>query len=185
MRRRVVRAGRGAGFTVAELMVVLAVAAILLTIAVPSLQSSLQLNRLDAASNQFVAVLATARSEAVKQGVQINVSSTNGNNNWTGGWVECCAPGSTTAPLQVGAPLGGTMTNYGSAAQIGFDATGRLVNNGVAANFIFCADGVDVTKSKGVTVALSGRVRIADQPINPAGAPLDNNELPMASCTAP
>lgn len=174
----------GAGFTLVELLVVIAVAAILAMIAVPSLQETLLLNRLDTVSNQFVATLSMARSEAVKQGTQINITSANGV-NWTGGWSECCVPGSTTVALQIGAPLVGTMTNYGTTGQIGFDATGRLVNGGVPANFIFCADGIDVTKSKGVTVALSGRVRMADQPTAAPGAPLDNNEVPMAGCTNP
>jgi len=184
MRRQDIEVGSAAGFTLVELLVVISVAGILAMIAVPSLQNTLTLNRLDTVSNQFVATLSMARAEAIKQGNQINITSTNGT-NWTGGWIECCVPGSTTAPLQVGGPLAGTMTNYGSTAQIGFDSTGRLVNGGAAANFIFCADGVDAIKSKGVTVALSGRVRIADQPFNPPGVPLDNNEQPMAGCTAP
>lgn len=57
---------RQSGFTVIELMVTLAVAAILLTVAVPSFEAVINSNRLSAASNELMAALQTARMEAIR-----------------------------------------------------------------------------------------------------------------------
>ena len=54
------------GFTLIELMVALAVAAILLTIAVPSFQSVVNSNRLASSANEMMAALQTARMEALR-----------------------------------------------------------------------------------------------------------------------
>ncbi len=67
--RRNVRGRRVAvarGFTIVELMITLAVAAVLLVIAVPSFRSIMLSSRLDTAANDLVASLNTARMEAVK-----------------------------------------------------------------------------------------------------------------------
>ena len=53
------------GFTLIELMVTLAVAAILLAIAIPSFNSLLVSSRLTTAANDFVNALAIARSSAI------------------------------------------------------------------------------------------------------------------------
>lgn len=58
---------RSDGFTLVELMVTLAVAAILLGIAVPSFRDMLERNRIAAQSNELLGGLQTARSEAIRK----------------------------------------------------------------------------------------------------------------------
>ena len=85
------------GFTFIELMVTLAIAAILLTTAVPSMRDLIRNNRLAGATNTFVSSLNVVRSEAVKQGrnatLCVSSNTTNpaptctGENNWRLGWL--------------------------------------------------------------------------------------------------
>lgn len=55
------------GFTLIELMVTLAVAAILLAIAVPSFQGMMERNRVAAQSNDILGALQVTRSEAIRK----------------------------------------------------------------------------------------------------------------------
>jgi len=55
------------GFTLIELMVTVAVAAILLMVAVPSFKNMMLSNRLTAAANEMVGSINTARMEAIKR----------------------------------------------------------------------------------------------------------------------
>lgn len=70
------------GFTLIELMVTIAILAIVLTVAVPGFQDFVARNRLAAATNELVSALALARSEAVKRATRVTVSSA----DWTAGW---------------------------------------------------------------------------------------------------
>jgi type IV fimbrial biogenesis protein FimT len=186
-------AGSVAGFTLVEALVVIAIAAILLGIAVPSLQASLQANRVDTAANQFVAMLAMARSEAVKQGGNVVVASAAGNNWGSGGWSACDATagssasscsGAGTVVVQQVTALSGAMTIYGNAAAVSFDSTGRLVAGGEV-DFIVCGDGSTATKplAQGITLLASGRVRLSN--FDAAGVPVRNDLATEMSCTQP
>ncbi|MEE4379215.1 MAG: GspH/FimT family pseudopilin, partial [Candidatus Competibacteraceae bacterium] len=55
------------GFTLLELMVTMAIAAIVLTVAVPSFQGIILNNRIASHTNDFASSLNLARSEAVKR----------------------------------------------------------------------------------------------------------------------
>lgn len=54
------------GFTLIELMVTIAVAAIVLTIAVPSFESAINNGRLTSAANEMMGALQSARAEAIR-----------------------------------------------------------------------------------------------------------------------
>jgi len=78
------------GFTLVELMVTLAIAAILLSIAAPNFVSFIKNNRITTITNDLLADLALARSEAAKRGQAVSICiSSNGTtctgSNWLGG----------------------------------------------------------------------------------------------------
>ena len=59
------------GFTLIELMVTVAVLAIVLSLGVPSYRALIINNRLTAQANALVASINLARSEAIKRGVRV------------------------------------------------------------------------------------------------------------------
>ena len=69
---------RTQGFTLIELMVTIAIAAILMGIAIPAFRDMLNSSKLTTQTNQLITALHLARSEAIKRGVRVTVcKSTN------------------------------------------------------------------------------------------------------------
>lgn len=74
---------KNAGFTLLEAMIVAAILGILSAVAVPSFQDMIETNRLKQAVESFQSDMQFARTEAIKQSVDIIVSRTTGN---AGAW---------------------------------------------------------------------------------------------------
>ena len=74
------------GFTLIELMVTLAMLAILLTLAVPSFVGFKRNSELTSVANSFVATLGAARGEAMKRSLNAIVLPLDGT-NWANGWI--------------------------------------------------------------------------------------------------
>lgn len=83
------------GFTLLELMTTVTVAAILMTVAVPSFFNTMRNSRAAANANDLVTALSVARSEAIRRGARVSVCrSSNGTScnfnagaSWATGWL--------------------------------------------------------------------------------------------------
>jgi len=94
------------GFTLMELMITVAVMAILLTAALPNFRTALQNNRLTAQANELITAMQFARSEALKRGFPVELcSSSDGavcGGDWNEGWlVYVDPPGAAPEVLRV------------------------------------------------------------------------------------
>jgi prepilin-type N-terminal cleavage/methylation domain-containing protein len=83
---------RPAGFTLIELMMVVAMIAVLTVIAAPSLQDIVRNARMTSAANDLLTDLSVARSEAVKRGAPTAICTSNNgtactNSAWNQGWM--------------------------------------------------------------------------------------------------
>jgi len=93
---------RTAGFTLLELIITMSIAAILLTIAVPSFRYVTNANRIAGEVNGLLGDLQFARAEAIKEGRNVTVCiSTDGQNcvananTWQSGWIVFSDPTDT------------------------------------------------------------------------------------------
>ena len=102
---------RARGFSVVELVVTLAVAAIVLASAVPSLGTMVRNNRLASASNELVTALQLARAEATRRGRPVSLCSSDdgatcaaSTQGWAGRrWLVFQDAASSGAPVTAGA----------------------------------------------------------------------------------
>jgi len=94
---------KNTGFTLVELMITIAIAAILLTIAIPSFREMIMDNRISMRTNNFVDVIQFARSEAVRIGDSVTVEADDPSasaNEWGKGvtaWYDADGNGSMAA----------------------------------------------------------------------------------------
>jgi type IV fimbrial biogenesis protein FimT len=126
------RAPDQAGFTLVELMVVVAVVGILAIIATPSMSALVNANRLSGAAGELTSALQVARSEAIRRNARVTVcASTNGTTctNSTA-WTRWIVHGndnatSTDEVIRDDAPAGSVRVS-GPAAGIVFRPSGLI-----------------------------------------------------------
>ena len=94
------RRSAAAGFTIIELMVVVAIAGVLSLAALPAMRDMITSNRMKAVSLDLYTSLALARSEAIKRSAS-NVSMVAASGGWQNGWTVC-VDGATTPPTPNG-----------------------------------------------------------------------------------
>jgi type IV fimbrial biogenesis protein FimT len=88
-----------AGFTLAELMVVVAILGILSAFATPAVKSLVVNERIKSASFDLTAALTQARSEAIKQNGAVTLTPVGGTTSWANGW-NVTAPDATVISTQ-------------------------------------------------------------------------------------
>jgi len=77
---------RAYGFTIVELLVTVVIAAMLLAYALPNFREIAVRNNVTEINNQIVQALNLARSEAVRRGAQVEVTSVGNVAKWNSGW---------------------------------------------------------------------------------------------------
>lgn len=169
------------GFTLIELLVTLVIAAVLMTVAVPSFTAFQRNSELTSIANSLMASINAARAEAMKRGRYAMVVPTDGV-NWNNGWTvfvdvdrtQTFSSGSTdiTVVTTPAPPAYITITGTGSAAglvpYIMYDATGYSKLKGTggfgASTLEFQRNDVSgaeqLKQTRRVKIASTGRVRI-------------------------
>lgn len=161
---------KNSGFTLLELIVVVALVAIVTAIAVPSMTTFTQNDRLTTNINTMIGHLAYARSEAVKTSQQValcvssNATTCTGG-NWQDGWIVYIDAdgnnsfGGTDTLLRAQQGLSGSNTvTTAIGTQITYDYRG-FATAGSTGSLQLC-DGRTGPYGKTLTITTTGRVRL-------------------------
>jgi type IV fimbrial biogenesis protein FimT len=142
------------GFSIIELMVVIAIAGIMTAVALPSYTEMVKNNCMTSTVNRFVSSIQLARTEAIKLRQNVTVDSLNGT-EWAGGWQVNDNVPSLISQTDITCGLGNNTTFTGTTNSLTYDSEGFLIA-AVANTFTFCDDRVGET-GRVVTVNPLGR----------------------------
>lgn len=164
------------GFSLIELMVTLAIAAIVLTIGVPSFQAYTQNNQQTITVNELATALQLARNNAISRRVRVTLCKSSdgatcpsgaGSGDWTQGWLMFTDPNNNSTldagetQLRVHGAVTGTATLIGNnnvVNKVSFDAKGiALGSNGTITH----CDSRGATSAKALVISIGGQVRQA------------------------
>lgn len=164
---------RGQGFTLVELMVTIAVLAILMAIAVPSFQNQSLSSRLRASANDLAAGVQLARSEAIKRNAVVQLCASSDGSSCGGGWADgwiVLAADNTRLHAQAALPAGYKVTAQKegtgtTVAALKFQASGvglKLDDEATAASaeFRICRASPLGSQERTVRVSSTGRATV-------------------------
>jgi type IV fimbrial biogenesis protein FimT len=161
---------RQAGLTIVEIMVTLAVAAVLIGLALPAFNGFLAQRALRSDTNAFILAVQLARSEATRRNANTSVEArddSDSDNEWGPGW--CVVEGNGGAGCGVNLQVFPGMTRAtldGPVSTLTFNARGLLVPN-TERTFDLCDNDEDVDPGRRIVVSVIGRVTATDLDCHP------------------
>ena len=172
------------GFTIIELMIVLAIAAVLIATGIPAMQDWMLNSKRTAALNDFLGGMLAARSGAVTRNARVAACPAkdptdadpvcSGEKDWATGWIIFADPdndhdrAADEELIAVGAALP-NRTLIGNVEYYTYRANGRLENDGdpeADDGWYLLCDSRGDAGGRFVTIPLSGRPQISETDLN-------------------
>lgn len=163
---------RQAGFTLIELVMTIVIAAIFITLAVPSYFSMMQNNRVISLTNNLSAAFNQARMEAIKRGVRVSVCSAADSSlstcgttaQWAQGWIVFLDADnnnlvdSSNNLVRVNEAATGVITITANNSLVSYDGSGFITSGAFSATI----RGTSCTgqNARVLSVSSSGRVSV-------------------------
>lgn len=173
---------RQRGLSLVEIVVTVALVAIVSTLGIPSFQTTIKNSRLVAETNRFVAHIQLARSEAVKRNRVVSICrSDDGQECGTStarvyhqGWLvymdtdgrdDDYEASNSDVLVQIGDPAApgiSIRSDIVGNSWLSFSANGMLDENGNTARYVLCADDESTALVPGrlVTISVAGQPRV-------------------------
>lgn len=175
MKPRRTKTGQAA-FTIIELMIAIVVLGVLLALAAPNMRDLILRNRLTAQTNDMIAALQLARSEAIKRGVPVGAcaratdATCDASADWRNGWIVWVDTDFDNAPndvLRVQSAVEG-LDSFAITDAAGADQTAplRFLPNGgagAAFNMRLCTTGFTTENQRRITVGIAGQMETVKQ----------------------
>ncbi len=158
------RIDRNKGFTLYELMITLAVGAIIVSVGVPGFSSMVQNNRAVTHSNDLITALNLGRSEATRRGVPIQVCSStdgatcSGSTDWSTGWIVRRPGGEVLRTWSERS--GGAGVLSANVSQFQFQARGALASAPLPVLQVRLPD-CSGDQGRDIAVNVAGRISVA------------------------
>ena len=158
------------GFTLVELLTVLAVAAVLTSVAIPALSRMNANNRMVAEINQLASALRLARSEALKRGNNVEICAAKNRSNgtlacsnranWNEGWLvfPAATPNVRLAVFH-GLPGKDTLQSQSGFKRFSFNRYGFSTRKDT---LVLCPPNADPRHARALLLEPSGRVLAAE-----------------------
>lgn len=175
---------RQTGFSITELMIVVAIVAILFAIGIPSYRYVTNANRASSEVNGLLGDLMYARAEAIRQGTAVVVCTSADSQscanvtNWEGGWIVCVANGAgtcdnTTTVLRVQKTFTGTdllrPDPASNASSVTFGRVGFPSGiNAAGDTFTLRTTPINATWTRCLSVSLVGMLSVTNNVATPA-----------------
>lgn len=158
------------GFTLIELMITLALAAIILTLGVPSFNETIRTNRVATQVNELVTALHLARSEAIKRATAVTVCASadqatcSGSKDWRTGWIVVTDDNTTGSPsentvVRVWGALKGVDNDDWGADYVRYQSTGITnVSTKLTHKIVGCSG----NQAREIEINAAGRIDVTE-----------------------